>query len=64
MSMDRVPVVAFALGAVFVFLKAAGAVAWPWWVVLAPAWGFAALIVLLAVAIVVTTAIGQFSDRS
>lgn len=49
---------AFTVGLIFVTLKLAGVIAWPWWIVTLPFWGGLALVFGLLAAAVVIAAVG------
>ncbi len=51
-----------ALGILFIGLRLAGLIDWPWWLVLSPLWG-GALLWLIAVAVVVVAAVSDESRR-
>lgn len=48
-----------ALGILFIGLKLANVIAWPWWLVLLPLWAPLVLIVLLLVALLVVAVLGS-----
>ena len=41
----------------FVVLKTTGIIAWPWWLVFAPAWGYGALVMIVMAVLIAFIAI-------
>jgi len=52
-----------ALGILFIGLKLAGFIDWPWWLVLSPLWGGAALWLVIVIVIAVGVACEDFNNN-
>jgi hypothetical protein len=52
-----------ALGIMFIGLKLAGFIDWPWWLVLSPLWGGVALWLVIVIAIAVGVACEDFNNN-
>ena len=46
-------------GILFIGLRLGGIIDWPWWVVLSPLWGYALLVVLFLLVVVVAEILGE-----